>query len=287
MGKPIKVEYLGITYPSEKSLCDSLNLNYNTYKNRRRRGWSQDECIIGERKVEKPYINTQSYNNTIIRSTDELLNLIKSFLDIDKINLIDYENVCDNKMLSNNHIKDENVINIFFFNACIYSNNYYSLIKDSKSINIQITSTEAANQLIDHTLIFYLGVLISRFPTKQYRIYSKDTGYLPFITNLNYSNIKMAKLGKSSSKHGYKYALAKYILSHPDIRASKYYTKGDFRGLFKSFSPGKKYNARTLSNLINELIRFQFIEMVKVDERYYRFCLNKIEEYVSKINKEG
>ena len=240
-----------------------------------------------DKKSSSNILNTARYNNRIVHSIDELIENIKLFPNIKRINLIDYENICDNKLLIQNHIiDDDNVINIFFFNACIYSNNYYSLIKDSKSINLQIISLEVANQLIDHLLIFYLGALVARYPGKKYKIYSRDSGYYPFITNLNYSNVKICSLTKPI-KRGYKYSLGKYILNNPDITESKYFTKTDFIGLFKEFYPNRTFNSRTISSIIGELTKFEFISNVKMDsKKYYRFCLKKISEYVEFIDSK-
>lgn len=291
MGKPKEVVYKGNTYPSGKKFCEELDLNYTTFKMRRSRGWTLDECVSGRQKnITEVPTPKNIYNTRIANSIDELEDIINSLPNINKINLIDYENVSDNKMLSENHLKDENMINIFFFNACIYSNNYYSFIKSSKSINIQIISLEAADQLIDHLIVFYLGVLMSKFPNKNYMIYSRDNGYYPFINTLKYPNIAMAGLTKS--RRGHKYSLAKHILNNPEITESKYFGKNEFRRLFSDFYTSKKLNSHTIAVTINELIRYEFIEEITMDDctvgngKYYRFRKKEISEYINRIDKD-
>lgn len=287
MAKPREVVYKGNTYPSGRKFCEELQLNYTTFKMRRSRGWTLDECVAGKQNIdivsEKPNI---IYNTRIASSIEELEDILNTFSYIDTINLIDYENVSDNKMLSENHLKDENMINIFFFNACIYSNNYYSFIKSSKSINIQIISLEAADQLIDHLIVFYLGVLMSKFPNKNYKLYSRDNGYHPFINTLKYPNITMAGLTKS--RRGHKYSLAKYILNNAEITESKYFGKNEFRRLFSDFYTTKKLNSHTIAVTINELLRYEFIERIEMDGNgnYYRFKKKEISEYIKHIDKD-
>lgn len=290
MGKPKEVEYEGITYPSGRKFCEELKINYETFKVRRRKGWTLAECVAGTQnnniEEEKSAFNN-IYNTKIVNSIDDLVDTINLFPNIEKINLIDYENVSDNRMLTENHLKDENMINIFFFNACIYSNNYYSLTRTSKSVNIQVISLEAADQLIDHLIVFYLGALVSRFPDKKYRLYSRDNGYNPFINTIKYPNITIAGLNKSV-KRGHKYSLAKYILNHSEITESKYFGKNEFRRLFLDFYSNKKFNSHTSAVLINELLRYDFIEKIEMDDNksYYRFCLKRISEYMEYINKK-
>lgn len=276
---------------SDKEICDILGLKYNTYRSRRYRGWTREEAlgIVPRQKEECTIVKKSSnciYNNKIIHDIDELITEIKKLSNINKINLIDYENVCDNKLLIDNHLAEAGQINIFFFNACICSNNYYGLLKKNESINLQIVSLEAANQLVDHMLVFYLGALIGHFPTNNYTIFSKDSGYRAFISNLNYPNIKIANIDKPIKKQ-YKYSLAKYILENPDIVESKYFTKNEFRSLFTKFYNGKKFNSRSLGSLINELIKFEFIDMRDLGkDKYYRFCFKRISEYVEYKEKK-
>lgn len=287
MAKPKEVVYKGNTYPSGRKFCEELGLSYTTFKMRRSRGWTLDECVIGRQNITNENKNSSTiYSTRIASSIEELYNILDNYPDITTINLIDYENVSDNKMLSENHLKDENMINIFFFNACIYSNNYYSFIKSSKSINIQIISLEAADQLIDHLIVFYLGVLMSRFPNKNYILYSRDNGYYPFINTLKYTNIKMAGLTKS--RRGHKYSLAKHILNNPEITESKYFGKNEFRRLFSDFYTTKKLNSHTIAVTINELLRYEFIERIDMDGNgnYYRFKKKEISEYIKHIDKD-
>ena len=282
MAKARKTEYNGIQYSSERNLCKSLGINYSTFKNRKSKGWTINECVTG---IREENIDNKLYSNIFSHNIDELINTISLFPDINTINLIDYENIGNNKMLTENHLNDKNTINIFFFNACIYSNNYYSFIKSSKSINIQVISLEAADQLIDHLLIFHLGALISIFPDKEYRIYSNDSGYRAFISNLNYSNIEMISLTKYA-KRGYKYSLGKYILNNQNITESKYFTKNEMKQVLSDFYTKKKLNSHVMDIIINELSRFEFIQMVKIDNKsYFRFCIKDIAKYIKHIDK--
>ena len=87
------------------------------------------------------------------------------------------------------------------------------------------------------------------------------------------------------AKKGYKYLLGKYILETEEIIESKYFSKEEVKNLFNTFFKGKKYNSRVLSNLLNELYKFDFVDVVKLNKiPYYRFHVKKIAEYVD--NKE-
>lgn len=294
MGKPIEIEVDGIKYPSQSAFCKAFGINYTLFKSRKNRGWSIKEQIQGYKdfKFETDTKDKNSYNrisnNKIINNSYELIESIELYPDIKTINLIDYENISDNKLLINNHINDKNTLNIFFYNACIYSNNYYNLTKDSKSINFQILSKEAADQLIDHMLIFYLSIINYKFPDKKIKIFSNDSGFYPFIKSLKCNNIKISEL-KKSIKRGYKYSLAEYILNHGEITESKYFYKSDFKKLFSDFykDKNKKINKNTINNLISELCRFNFIDSIELsDIKQYRFCIKEILKYKNDIKRE-
>lgn len=298
MGKPIEIEVDNIKYPSQSAFCKAFGLDYRLFKTRKSRGWSIKEQIQGYKddesdnekcnsKQERVY-NRIYYDNKIINNAHELIEAIELYPDIKTINLIDYENISDNKLLINNHINDKNIINIFFYNACIYSNNYYNLTKDSKSINFQILSKEAADQLIDHMLIFYLSVINYKFPDKKIKIFSNDSGFYPFIKSLKSNNIKIAELRKSI-KRGYKYSLAEYILNHAEITESKYFYKSDFKKLFIDFykDKNKRLNKNSINNLISELHRFNFIDSIELSEiKQYRFCIKEILKYKKDMSRE-
>lgn len=297
MGKANKIIVNEKEYVSEKEMCKDLELDYNKYKNRKYRGWTLEEQIQGFRNGknvttyeidrEIPIITDYrfTFNSRAIYSPDELFAYDQIFSRIKRINLIDYENVSDNRLLIENHISDPDTINIFFFNACIYSNNYYNLARNIKGYNFQIMTMEASDQLIDRLLLFYLGVIASRYPDKYYKIFSRDNGFNPVVNNIRYSNINMANLNKQT-KHGYKYNLAKYILNHGDITQSKYYYRSDFRRLFVEFYQGKKFNSHTVNNLITELLRFDFIDSMNISgSTQYRFNIKHIKKYLKKIDE--
>lgn len=291
MSKPIKIEVDGVEYSSQRAFCDAFKLNYDLFNNRKSRGWSIKEQLQGYRDyksnntIKKDEYNRKYYNNIIINDVYELIESINLFPEIKNINLIDYENISDNRLLIDNHISDKNIINIFFYNACIYSNNYYNLSKTSKSINFQILSKEAADQLIDHMLIFYLSIINYQFPDKKIKIFSNDSGFGPFIDSLNSDSIKIIELKKSNNR-GYKYKLAEYILNNKDITESKYFHKNEFKKLFNNFYNGRKSNKNFVNNLISELFRFNFISSIEFSNtKQYRFCIKEISKYKQEMDR--
>ena len=50
--KPI-YDHLGNKFDSEKEMCKCWNINYNTYANRKSRGYTIEECLFG--KIDKVY----------------------------------------------------------------------------------------------------------------------------------------------------------------------------------------------------------------------------------------
>lgn len=199
------------------------------------------------------------------------------------INLIDFENVNTISVLQQ-YLNNENVVNIFFYNATRYSNRYYSITKDSGSHNIQFTVDSVSNQLIDKLIFTYLGGLLAMLPKKEYSIISKDHGYTDVVEYLDQDydiltyyttdyETEDEKIGR------YKFALARYIDNTYNITESKMFTRSDIKYYFYRFysNAGKILTEKNLDNLIETMTEFGFIKKIdssKVD--FWMFNLKKV-----------
>lgn len=59
-----EIEYQGVLYSSEKQMCESIGLRYETYGDRKYKGWSFEECINGRDKK----CNVITYNGITYNS---------------------------------------------------------------------------------------------------------------------------------------------------------------------------------------------------------------------------
>lgn len=215
-------------------------------------------------------------------STQDLINLLRDILTESKhINLIDFENAVD-KINLDEYINDENAINVFFYNSCIYGNIFSKTIKNSPSMNIEVITYEAEKQLIDHILVYYLGALHITFPDVQYQIISKDSGFYPFVNFLYADNIKARGLNFHDDKDDrYKYCLFKYIINDNILKHRRCIVRREFFTIFEKFFKGK-VDDKKVNDLINKLSEdYEVLNVVhKKGLNYYEFDMETINNFV-------
>ena len=217
-----------------------------------------------------------------VESTEDLIGLLEDLVtDSKHINLIDFENVVD-KINLDEYINDENAINVFFFNSCIYGNTFSRTIKNSSSINFEVVSYEAEKQLIDHVLVYYLGALHITFPNIQYQIISKDSGFYPFVNFLYADNIKACGLNFHDDKDDrYKYCLFKYIINHNVLKNRRCIIRHEFFTIFEKFFKGK-VDDKKVNDLVKKLSEdYEVLKVVhKKGLNYYEFDMEAINDFV-------
>lgn len=224
--------------------------------------------------------NISSNINILSGGIDELLNCIDKY-EVKDINLIDFENV--NTTNLDNFLK-EGVFNVFFYNACIYSNKFYACIKNSKSINFQILSFESAPQLIDKVLIFYLGILTNK--ELKINIISRDHGYNSCLRVLNLSNVHIISPEKKQDKgdndkvRSFVRAFCIYIINNNKyVRSGKYYKRKELKEIVREWYERKNEHLTEikLDDIINKFIKYDIL--IEVSTKYhtnYSFILTKM-----------
>lgn len=205
-----------------------------------------------------------------------LVSMLKE-MHVDKVNLIDFENVCNRPDILEPIIK-ENTVNVFFYNAMKYSDKFYQCTKNSSSLNFQVLTFEVADQLVDHMIVFYLGVLNAHLDIK-YHIISKDIGFYRFIENLNFNNIDCVGVNYIQDKDTrYKYCVCKFI-TESKIKNRPLLTVSETKELFKSFF---KYNPseKDINDLIKNLERYELIEYVNKNSfKWIKFKIDEITDF--------
>lgn len=225
------------------------------------------------------------------KSPIELLELIENFNPL-KINIIDFENVVGK--IDIKEINKEDTVNIFVYNATIYSNNFFKTILGIKVPNIQILTHTVGDQLVDHLITYYLGVLHTKYPEKEYSIISRDTGFSAFINMMN--NTKSIGIKELTPKEAvfkekneptpdekFKYCLFDYISRHSVFNIRTTISRKEFKPVFEPFyaKKNKVLDNKEIDHLIDKLIGYGVVEFAPRNNiHYYRFDMFKISEYI-------
>ena len=224
------------------------------------------------------------------KSPTELLELIDNF-NPSKINIIDFENVVGR--IDSEEINKEDTVNIFVYNATIYSNNFFKTIVGIKVPNIQILTHTVGDQLVDHLITYYLGVLHTKYPEKKYSIISRDTGFSAFINMMN--NTKSIDLKEPTQKvvfkkkneptpdEKFRYCLFDYISRNNVLNVRATISRKEFKPVFEPFyaKKDKVLDNKEVDHLIDKLIGYGVLEFVPRNNiHYYRFDMFKILEYI-------
>lgn len=216
-----------------------------------------------------------------VYSIEQLTNELKN-IKAQNINLIDFENLVHNFDILRPELVKDNTVNIFFYNACIYSNDFFKIAKCTNNINLQVLTYECANQLVDHLITFYLGSLVSAFPDKNYNIISKDTGFYHFVNNLNISKIKIIGLDNyiKNPEDRYRYSLSKYIVSNHILEKRNIIKREEFKDVFAGFFKKEIINNVKIDDLIKNLIKFNIVEKVENGFNWYKFNLQTAKDFI-------
>lgn len=230
---------------------------------------------------------SSNLNRPIYFSVNDPKELIEeiSKMNISTINLIDFENMNSSKVLSKEIINKDNTLNIFFYNACIYSNNFFKVIKHCTNINIQVHVYEHCSQLVDHLIVYYLGALYSNFSDKKFNIISKDIGFYGFINSLYNSNINGIGINYIEDKElRFKYSLCKYIATNKIFEHRNLISMTEFPKIFESFYNRKISNEKTLK-LINTLVHFEIAETTKRGGFIWvKFDMDAIKDFLRSVD---
>lgn len=276
---------------------DDVNLSESEKNNEEAKTTNEKECIL-ESDEETDYMLIESdinypipiYNEKVLNKCIEIQLRSNEF---NNINLIDFENVSKDNMLKN-IINDPLNINIFFFNGCIYSNEFYKLISNSNSLNYYVVTLEIESQLIDHLLLYYLGTLSQNnlFKNMNFNIISKDTHFYK-LQKYIYNNIKVIGLNYiSNTSDKFIYSLSNYIINNNYIHNQTCLFKREFATVFGNFFKMKKkqMNDKELDNLINTLLELGFVKFYPETDNmsaYYTFNLVKIKQENRRLRKQA
>lgn len=295
-------------YNSLKAIAREFNVPYSTlYGTMKRTNTDAEEALnIIEKKIDvdntklinKNFKSEEISCNSILTQQNIINNNLK-FMDnmnslftlIDtlgegiSINLIDYENLSKSIYLKPYITENNNGLNIFFYNACIYSNNYYKFIRNIPNINnYQVLTYTVKDQLIDNLIVYYLGILSGKYPNNKYTIVSNDSGYSRFIETLDSQNIKTYSpdYAIQSAEARFNYSLCKYLNSK-DIKNNTCYKLDDLKHLLNGFVKNKS----NVLDIIKSAEKLELLDMIELEHiTYYSFNLNKIKELLKYYRKE-
>lgn len=236
----------------------------------------------GEEIQVEEFISTGYGPKTIsIKTPMEAIAKLKENKSIKYINFIDFENLSDKNIeLVESYINRKNSLNIFFYNACIYSNDFFKVTKDCNNTNLQVLIYLAEDQLVDHLITYYLGAISTMYPDKYYSILTKDHGFYPFIEALSNPQIRGVGFNYISNKEDrFKLSLCKYISSIKILEHRNCIKSNEFPDLFRNFIRGKA-TKKELDRLIKQLIEYKFMQKsTKGNLVIYKFdmdCINQI-----------
>ena len=200
------------------------------------------------------------------------------------INLIDYENVENCHDLLKEFL-DEGNINIFFFNGNIYANSYYKLISNSKSYNFSVITLKTESQLVDHLLMYYLGLLCTVTENNvKINIISKDSHFYKVreeIHDNRVHNIGMTYVQDKDLR--YIYSLTDYIIKNKYINDETCIFKSEVSTIFKNFFKmrNKPLTDKFINNLIDTLIENKFVEHypeTATYSEYFKFNMDNVKK---------
>lgn len=296
MSKAIPVTFEGVEFKSLRELATKECIPYNKLTKLIRKGETVDDAmyqlkslvayddneVISNNEIEDYTFDNFSPITYTINNPNQVISEIQKNNKIKYINLIDFENLVENEELILSYTRKKDSLNIFFYNACIYSNEFFKLIKNSDNINLQVLTYSVKNQLVDHLITYYLGAITTKYPNLSCNILSRDHEFYEFIESLNNSKVKGIGLNYISDKNErFKYSLCKYIANIKLLSHRNCIKNNEFEKLFKGFV--KKANKREIDRLINQLIEFKFMtKSVKGNLIIYKFDMG----YINKIVEE-
>lgn len=229
----------------------------------------KESKIISLVEVKKPTTNVS------LRDIEELVKKINS-LGIKEINLIDFENVEQhNPGLLTDYLDNQNVVNVFFYNATKHSNAYYSITMKSTSHNFQVLTMEVGSQLVDHLITFYLGILTTMMPHVKYNIISTDTGFSAFGHFMGVNVIGSVFVDNDNK---FKYSLCKYIVDNREIRQGMSIAQNELNRIIDNFYAlkDKKASSRNRKDVTDILTNLNIVELHEYGGmKYFEFNKNE------------
>lgn len=234
---------------------------------------------------EKEYIKNNNPIYFNINNHLQLIEELKKMNNVHNINIIDFENMRDDLDILKKYIDNEDTINIFFYNACIYSNKFFKIIKYTNNINLQVLTYEVENQLVDHLLVFYLGALMGAFPDKHFTVISKDFGFYPFVNSISRGNIDIVPGTYINDKEErYKYSLCNYIVNNNYLKIRDCVIREEFKCIFDKWYDDRPITSNMIDDIINKLIQYQLLfEVIQYDKVMYKFDINAAERIVHRF----
>lgn len=180
------------------------------------------------------------------------------------INLIDFENLCGDHRLKS-FIDGEDTINVFFYNASVYSDKFYRFVLSNfpEQLNIKVLSYESAPETVDHLITYYLGALRFTNPTIKYNIVSSDRGYCGFVDALYSDKVECVGVNKlRDPEQRFKFSMCKYILYNTKENKDLY-TREELFVMFKRFYKGRLSTSEKEKLIENLVDRFDLAKIVK------------------------
>lgn len=295
--KTTTVEYNGNRYKLSE-LCTEFGVSISTLMNALKAGIGIHEFMDKLKHSEKP--NEFNKFEQQIKTTNEkpdpeisVLNdkeilpvMVKDPVNLAEIiagkckkfntvNLIDFENLSDNHSIINELLK-ENSINVFFFNGCIYANDFFKLMHDQHKEVYYVVTTETSSQLVDHLMVYYSGFLapLELGCKIKFNLVSKDSGFYKlqkYINNKNISAKGMNFVEKKDDK--FILSIAKYMINNRYINHNTAIKKDEFETIFGNFFKlrNKEITDQNINNLVNKLLDLDFLEYHPETNNYSEF----------------
>lgn len=207
---------------------------------------------------------------------------------IKNVNLIDYENVGGNCTILNEFLTEGN-INIFFFNGGNHADSYYRILPNSRSYNFSVVTLKTESQLVDHLLMYYLGILsvvIKRNTNIKINIISRDSHFYKVREEIHDNRINNIGMNYSQDRNErYILSLSNYIIKNKFLNNGTSIFKNEFRTIFNNFYTikNREFTDQALEDLIKTLLDLQFVEYhkeTKTYSEYYTFNLNNVKNYI-------
>lgn len=235
----------------------------------------------------------------ILRNTKELVSMVKTYTERlnTEINLIDYENITGDISLIKKLVKEPNSINIFYFNACEYSNIFFKTVNNLTSYNniYYMTTMETESQLVDHLMLYYAGVLSEVCKDYLFDVHinlvSKDTHFYKvqkYISDITINAKGMNYIDNKDDK--FILSISKYIINNKYINNRTAIKSDEFDSIFGNFfkMKNKKITKENMNNLINKLVDLEFLEYnpeTNNYSEYYTFNLSNVKQELRRLKK--
>lgn len=308
---PSDVVYFKNRYYSILELCHEFKLSINDVCKSLENGIGITEYMENAHTIDIENLHVDEEKvitvNTPIQITSptELINnlrgnrvyVLTGSYGLDNINLIDYENICNDDKMIQEILKEENTINIFFFNSCIYSNKFFKTMRNINTACFYVTTSETNSQLIDHLIMYYAGAITSINPfnddvyTTTLSIVSKDSHFYKIKKYISSPKILIKGMDYIEDKDDkFVISVAKYLINNRYINNNTAIKKDEFRIIFKNFFKlrNKQMNEDNLNNLIDRCTSLGFLthhEETCTYSEYYSVNIVTVKQELRRLKK--